>query len=309
MNAEPIHAGIRPWFPGPLGRWKWLNEEIPAERMAALRIAVGLVLILDIVGTYLPYFSLFFSSEHFGIPETKAARFTADYSYWSILNVMPLDSGPKILMGVWIASALAFLAGWRPLLSGLVVWACTLSFFNSAPWTTNGGDRLRNVVIITAAVGCCGAVWGVSSVRRGQGSRAVLVPGWPAKMLFLQLAVLYFFSGYYKIISPAWQSGYAMYYVAHELSWGTAPQLGVLAPVWAHKLLSWGTLIWELGFPVLALMSGTRTVTLALGVFFHALTLFTLEVGPFAAYAIAAYAIFIPWERYFGTKEIKERAS
>jgi hypothetical protein len=119
-------------------------------------------------------------------------------------------------------------------------------------------------------------------------------------MLFVQLAVLYFFSGYYKIISPSWRSGYAMYYVAHELSWSTTPQLSVLIPVWCHQVLSWGTLVWELGFPILALLPGTRTVTLALGVFFHVLTLITLEVGHFAVYAIAAYAIFVPWERWYG---------
>ena len=88
-----------------------------------------------------------------------------------------------------------------------------------------------------------------------------------------------------------------MYYTAHELSWSTAPGLSLWLPVWCHKLLSWFTLVWELGFPVLALLPGTRVATLALGVCFHVLTLFTLEVGHFATYAVAAYAVFVPWER------------
>ena len=31
--------GVRPWLPGSLGRWRWFNDPVPAERLAALRIA------------------------------------------------------------------------------------------------------------------------------------------------------------------------------------------------------------------------------------------------------------------------------
>jgi hypothetical protein len=57
------------------------------------------------------------------------------------------------------------------------------------------------------------------------------------------------------------------------------------------------TLVWELGFPILAILPGTRVATLVLGVVFHLGTFITLEVGHFALYAIACYAMFVPWER------------
>jgi hypothetical protein len=58
------------------------------------------------------------------------------------------------------------------------------------------------------------------------------------------------------------------------------------------------TLVWELGFPVLAVLKRTRTVTLALGVLFHLGTFLTLEVGAFALYSVACYAAFVPWEKW-----------
>jgi hypothetical protein len=58
--------------------------------------------------------------------------------------------------------------------------------------------------------------------------------------------------------------------------------------------------VWELGFPVLAVLKRTRAVTLILGVIFHLGTLFTLEVGNFALYSIACYTAFAPWERLRG---------
>lgn len=295
-----IHAGVKPWFPGVLGRWRWLTEEVPAERLAALRIAVSLSLLLDILGTYLPYFDLFFSPAYFGSAEATAMGFVPGRYDWSLLNLLPIDWGPKVLMTVWLLASGLLLIGWRPALAAAIVFLCTMSFYNSAYWLNNGGDRLRNFLIITCLVGNTGAVWGVSSVRRGGDRRPVLVPGWPVKMILVQLAALYFFSGYYKIISPSWRGGYAMYWVAHELSWNTATPLSILVPLWGHQLLSWATLVWELGFPVLVLMPGTRGPTLAVGVFFHVLTLLTLEVGHFAVYALAAYVVFLPWERWRG---------
>ncbi len=302
MKPEPIHAGVAPWFPGPLSRWGWLATPIPAERMAALRIAVAVTLLLDLCTTYLPYFTLFFGTEWFGGASLSDSRFVPGHYSWSLLRWLPPEWGPKALMGVWLASAVGLLVGWRPLVTGLVAWVCAVSFFNINTGLNNGGDRVRNALLLTVAFGCSGAVWGVSAVRARGDTRPVLVPAWPARMMFVQLAVLYFFSGYYKFLCPSWQTGYAMYYVAHELSWSTAPALNTAAPLWAHRVMSWGTLVWELGFPVLALLPGTRTVTLALGVFFHVLTLFTLEIGHFALYAVAAYAMFVPWERWFGAK-------
>src|SRR4051812_21778956 len=109
MTAEPLRVGIRPWFPGVLGRWTWLTEDIPAERMAALRIAVALALLLDIFGPSLPYFSLFFGPVTFGAAELTAPRFAPGHYYWSVLRVLPEGWGPQALMGVWIASTVALL--------------------------------------------------------------------------------------------------------------------------------------------------------------------------------------------------------
>ena len=124
-----------------------------------------------------------------------------------------------------------------------------------------------------------------------------MVPGWPVKVLFVQLAVLYFFSGYYKMLSPVWRSGYVMYWASHDLYWSLYPAQASRMPVWMHKLSALVALLWEIGFPVLAVWKRTRAITLILGVIFHIGTLFTLEVGNFALYSIACYTAFAPWER------------
>jgi hypothetical protein len=299
MTPAPRFVGVQPWFPGPLARWAWLTAPVPAERLAAFRIAVAAVVLCDILLGYLPHFAVVFSPDALGGRELYQSRFREGHFFWSVLRWLPESWGPAAVFGVWIGSAVALLVGWRPLVSGLVVWACTVSVWNINHGLANGGDRLRHTLLLAAAVGCSGAVWGVSSARRGGAGGPVFVPGWPARVVFVQLAAVYFFSGAYKVATPAWQSGYVMYFVAHDLAWSVAPAWSGLAPAWAYQLSSWATLVWELGFPVLGVMKGTRTATLWVGFVFHALTLATLEVGAFALYGMAAYALFVPWERWF----------
>ena len=296
-RSVPTTLGIQPRFPWPLSRWGWWTEAIPAERVAALRIVTALVLLLDLFLGYLPHFHTLFSPDALGGRDLFAGKFRGDHFYWSVLRWLPDEWGPQAVFAVWVASAVGLLVGWRPLVCGLVAWACAVSVWNIAPGPHNGGDRLRHTLLLMVAASCSGAVWGVCSVRRGGDTRPVLVPGWPVKVLFVQLAVLYFFSGYYKLLSPLWRNGYVMYWSSHDLYWSLYPAQAARLPDWLHRLSAQVTLAWELGFPLLAALRRTRAATLVLGVGFHLGTLFTLEVGFFALYSVACYAPFAPWER------------
>jgi hypothetical protein len=293
----PHFVGIQPRYPGPLGRWHSLTRPVPAERVAALRIAVALALLLDIGAGLLPHFRIFYSPEALGGRDQFPWRFREGHYYWSLLRILPDGWGPQLLMAIWIAAAMALLIGYRPLVAGLVSWACAVSFWNIIPGIGNGGDQLRNMLLFVVALARSGAVWGVQSVRRSGQAGPVFVPGWPVKVLIVQLCCIYFFSGIHKLLSPQWQSGFVMYYVNHDLAWSLAPNVTSLLPTWMHRLSSWLTIIWEVGFPVLISLRQTRTATLTLGIVFHVLTLFTLEVGAFATYSLVFYVVFVPWER------------
>jgi hypothetical protein len=293
----PRFVGIQPRFPGFLGRWRWLTETVPAERVAALRIAAAVALLLDIGLGCLPYFATLFTADGLAGRDAYPWRFREGHYYWSVLRWLPDSWGPWALVSVWVAAAVALLVGYRPFVSGLVCWGCAVSFGSINPWVCNGGDQLRNTLLLGVAVSRGGAVWGVQSVRRGGWTGPVLVPGWPLKVLLVHLVCLYFFSGVYKLLSPAWRTGYMMYFVNHDLTWSLLPNLTGRLPVVFDRLMTWVTLVWELGFPVLIALRRTRAATLWLGAVFHLVTLFTLEVGAFATYSLVWYAMFVPWER------------
>jgi hypothetical protein len=252
--------------------------------------------LLDLLVGILPHFGTLFSPDALGGRDVSPWRFRDGHYYWSILRVLPDAWGPTTLFSVWVLAAFALLVGYRPFLSALVCWACGVSFWNIHPALCNGGDQLRNTLLLLVAVSRSGAVWGVQSVRRDR--EAVYVPGWPVKLMIVQLACLYFFTGVYKVISPQWRSGFVMYFVNRDLIWSLAPDLTGRLPVAVDRLTSWITIAWELAFPLLIALKGTRAVALWIGVFFHVVTFFTLEVGHFGLYSLAFYPLFVPWEKW-----------
>ena len=70
--GERLVVGLNPWLPPPLSRWKWWTEPVRAERLAALRIGVGIVLLFDVLVHYLPQVGDFFGAGSLGSPEIFA---------------------------------------------------------------------------------------------------------------------------------------------------------------------------------------------------------------------------------------------
>src|SRR5438067_6223866 len=67
--------GLKPWFPWPLSRWHWLTEPLPAERLAALRIGVALVMFLDVVSSFYACRNDLFGPDSLGDPRDFRQRF------------------------------------------------------------------------------------------------------------------------------------------------------------------------------------------------------------------------------------------
>src|SRR5581483_10202681 len=77
-------VGLKPWLPWPL-TGPWWTEPVRAERLAALRIGLGAVLLLDILVTYLPRTADFFGSDSLGSAEVYAAEWSLWPLKWSPL--------------------------------------------------------------------------------------------------------------------------------------------------------------------------------------------------------------------------------
>src|SRR5262249_22515408 len=148
-------------------------------------------------------------------------------------------------------------------------WILLLSFDNLNPSIANNGDVARNILHSYLVLTPCGAIWSLDhwlSRRKTSDVPTVLVYPWWLRLLFLQLVVIYFFNGVYKLLGKPWREGSALYYVLAEPFMTRVSYLQFQIP---YPLLVIGTytvLVWELSFPLLVLFRWTRLAALWMGV-------------------------------------------
>jgi hypothetical protein len=297
-----VVVGVRPWLPGALGRWAWLTAPVRAERLAALRIGVGLVLLLDILATHLPYLRDYYGPGSLADPDVFASRFAAPFWHWSVLRWLPDTWGPPAALAVWAVAALALTVGFYPRSAAAVAWALSLSFYNSNYYLHNSGDRLRHTLLFFLMLCPCGAVWSMKAALASQRSPRgetgpVYVYPWPVRLLFVQLVLTYFFNGVYKLLGPEWRDGTVLHYVLSDAGWA---RWSFPLPLWLTRGAAWFVMGWELSFPLLVLRPATRVAALSVGAAFHVISGLNLELGLFPLYALCFYIPLLPWERWGG---------
>jgi HTTM domain len=109
--AERTIVGWRPWLPWPLCAWRWWTEPVRAERLAALRIGLAAVLLVDIVTSYLPHVQEYFSTAWFGAADIVGWWSESPGLRWSLLRGVsqPLESA--LLLFCWMTATVLVLAG------------------------------------------------------------------------------------------------------------------------------------------------------------------------------------------------------
>jgi hypothetical protein len=319
-------VGLCPWLPWPLSRWPWWTEPVRAERLAALRIGLAAVLLIDLLTTYLPHLDLFFGRDSLGSPEVFGWVGTAPSWNWSLLRGV---EDQRILWAaavLWTVATVLLLVGLWTRPSAVVVWVLSTSFANLNPYIDNAGDQVRGIILLYLMLCPCGAVWSLDrwrARRKGAPAQVLFVSPWALRLLFIQMVLIYFCNGLYKLVGEEWRSGSSLNYVLGDLTLARWSYAQVRVPYGLTRLLTWSVLTWELTFPLWVcvpwgadvfcrvarvpakvrtpFLRGVRwvpVVALCFGVAFHVGIGVSLELGGFAAYMLCLYLPLLPWERF-----------
>ncbi|MEZ6140072.1 MAG: HTTM domain-containing protein [Zavarzinella sp.] len=297
--SSPITVGTLPQIPFGLGRFSWLSGTIAAERVAALRICVGLLLLVDLFGSYAQSLTFFFGDGGIGDRRIFDELFSNSTLNWSVLRCLPGTWGPHALFALQVGAAICLILGVYPRVAAVMAWVVAVSFLQSNPFVHNGGDRLKIALLfmlIFLPTNCCWALKRPFAAKDPM--QQYHVPAWPVGLLLFQLVVVYFFTGVYKILGATWRDGSVMHYIVNDAQWAHFSPNYLPINSFGLKLLAWGTVFWELSFPIAILFRKTRTITFLIGAFFHIASFIHLEVGMFALYALAYYLVLLPWEKF-----------
>lgn len=214
-----------------------------------------------------------------------------------------------------VAALVCIVLGFMTRLSALVALLLMVSFHQRMTWVLNGGDAVIRHTLFYLLLMPAGATWSVDAWLRGRiwGKKPgpVLIEPWSVRLAMIQLCCIYFFTGLAKLhgaFDPAlwhawwmegkpldqhWLNGEAVYWVLNDNSLNRVPYYWLPIPMRVCRLLSWGTLLFEIGFPLLVLSRWTRPFLLVGGVLFHLGIWFHTEVGFFSPIMMAWYPLFL----------------
>ena len=275
------------WLRVPTWLRAW-SREIPPHPFALLRISLGLVGVLALIG--LTPVELYWPLD--GLSPVVGNSWP---KRWLIDHDLGTAAGWAFYLGLWAV----FVAMTVGLFSEFAVFAAFAGQVLQGHWNNtplSAAHQVETVLIFCLLWAPTGRVLSVDAwwrTRRGKALPPGSSPAWPLLLMRCQVALIYFSSGLHKLAFSAWRDGSAVYWSLslndfHRIPWIIPPSA---APFLA--ILAWGTLAFELLFPILVSIRATRTATLVAGIGLHLGLWATLELGPFSWVMLASYIAFV----------------
>lgn len=112
----------------------------------------------------------------------------------------------------------------------------------------------------------------------------------------VQFALIYFLSGYDKLLSASWRSGAAIDSINH-LSFFHNPLIILHLNEAVCIALSWSVIVFEMGFGFLIWVKKFRIPLLVMGIIFHLVIAVVLGLVDFALVMMICYGVYLPFKK------------
>lgn len=317
------------------------RRPIRAEPLAMFRILLGSTGLLVVLTSLGPFLETYLGPEGLCPPEAldpwlkrtnRFSLFRGPVSMPGLESWLPPQfveawkgwgataSAGVILFAVWVAALVLLTCGLCTRVAAILAWVLAVSFHNRIPWLLNGGDVLFREGLFYLMLAPAGAVWSMDHfLFRRRLSRqvspaftnapvsheagpAVFIPPWSVRLIQIQLCLVYLFTGLTKL-GEDWLNGQAVYWVLNDTALTRWPYHRFPVPLSICRILSWATLLFEIGFTFFLFFRRWRRWLLLGGMVFHLGILLATEVGWFSQITLCWYVIFVPPEslnQFFG---------
>ncbi|WP_254529421.1 HTTM domain-containing protein [Natrinema gelatinilyticum] len=263
---------------------------VDTRALAAFRIALGLLLLADLVGRSRNLGAFYMDS---GVLPRRALF--SDYS--SVFSLHAVSGDARVIGLLFVVAAvfaLAMVVGYRTRIATVCSWLLLVSLHVRNPMVLNGGDVLLRMLVFWAMFLPLDERWAIDA-RRMDRARAT-VSNVATMAVLLQVVVMYVANAIHKTKGEMWLNGEAVVYV-FSLDYQFTILLGnVLAE--HHELLRLMTFLWlalVISAPLLIVLTGLPRAALASAfVGMHFGMLASMRIGLFPLIVVAAFIPFYP---------------
>ena len=205
-----------------------------------------------------------------------------------------IDHAYAVLLAYVIVSLLLML-GVFSRISCAALWYLQLSVAHRNPLITSDADMVFGILLFIGMFLPLGRRWSVDAwIARRLAIQWQLPSIWSARLLQLQIAMIYGMTAWSKLHEDVWLEGRAIRGFLAMPSYATWPMWHDHWPF--MKPLTWGTLAFECAFPLLIWFRPLRPWLLLAGIAFHVGIDVLMQVPLFSGTMICAYIMFVPDE-------------
>jgi hypothetical protein len=253
--------------------------------LAMCRITLGCVLLVS-YGELMSVYDTYFAPNGV-IPIQEWPRIAPDRSL-SFYKFVESAALAKTIAMAALGPMVLFTLGLYPRLMAALSWYALVSVHDRCPLMLDGADFVIRLMLFFFIFAESDARLAPFAPLKKPGSLGML----SARLLQLQIATVYFCTGFEKVMGAKWRAGTALAYAIQLDSFSRADWTFLSEMPLFINGATYTTLLWEMFFPFLVYARRTRAITLVMGVALHMGIEVLMYIPIFSWAMISTYPVF-----------------
>ena len=232
-------------------------------------------------------------------------RETGAWGFFPFTFFTPDDTDGTLQWKLAVVAVLgvAIAVGFLTRISIILAFFTVASLGGLGPYAADSGDNLVRLLLFYLVFTAAGSKWSLDSVIRRRFTIPHLLPNtirYPLHNLAViaigaQTIIIYVIAGLTKLRGETWLDGSALYYALQTVQYVPWPALNdlLISEGWLMSIVTWGTVVLQLAFPILLLNHYTRVSIVLLMMGLHLGIGIFMGLGVFSLIMFAADLIFI----------------
>ena len=255
--------------------WAFVSAPRSPQPLAVFRIGVALLLLIQ-AWTLSSHLTLLFGDR--GLTPWSVTEPLASPWVPRLAAIVQLVAGwgvsatacLQVLASLYALSLVGLLLGWHTRVCAVAAWVGHAVLLNSGVLFSYGLETFAHISLFYCVVMPVGTAFSLD-VRAGRVSAAPS-PGatLSLRVLQLHLCAVYFLTGVEKAAGAPWQQGTAIWQILMQPQYSNFDFSWMAYHPWVSKLVTWGTLVIEVGYPLFVWPRRTRAAWVLLTVGMHA---------------------------------------
>jgi hypothetical protein len=268
-NRRTSRSDARAWA------WEFLTRPASARPLAALRIGLSVVLLLQAVALAPSLLELYGSG---GFVQWPIVGVLAPPGVprigWLVEALHPLGVGPETCVrGVfllYVTSLACLLVGWHTRFAAILSWLGHLTLCVSGGAGVYGVDTFARIALFYCVVTPVGHTASLDRVAGRVPDGPTVSARLGLRVLQIHLSIAYLAAGLSKAAGEQWWTGEAIWLALNQPTLAQFDFTWVAAVPWVAAVLCWGTVVVEAGYPLFIWPRRTRVLWAGVTIGLHA---------------------------------------